>query len=292
MNDLIGKIISHYKILEEIGSGGMGVVYKAEDTKLKRTVALKFLPPELLRDNAAKERFTQEAQAASALDHPNICNIFEIDETEDGQMFIAMGYYEGATLKEKISQKPFPVEDAIEITIQIAQGLSKAHEKGIIHRDIKPANIIITKDNVVKILDFGLAKLSGQTRLTKMDSTLGTVAYMSPEQTGGEDVDSRTDIWSLAVVLFEMLTSQLPFKGEYGQALTYSILNEEPIALTGLRSGVPLQLERIINKALAKNPNERYQHVDELLVDLKNLKKEKEYENETRRTVVAEEKKR
>jgi len=269
---MINQTISHYKILEQIGAGGMGVVYKAEDTKLKRTVALKFLPPELLRDKEAKERFTQEAQAASALDHNNICSIFEIDETEDGQIFIAMGYYEGETLKDKIAQNPFSVEDAVDITTQIAQGLKKAHEKGIVHRDIKPANIMITEDKVAKILDFGLAKLSGQSRLTKMDSTLGTVAYMSPEQTGGEDVDSRTDIWSLAVVLFEMLTGQLPFKGEYGQALTYSILNEEPKPLSGLRSGIPLELERIINKALAKDPNERYQHVDEMLVDLKKLK--------------------
>jgi len=269
---MIGKTISHYKIIEKIGSGGMGIVFKAEDTKLKRTVALKFLPPELLRDNAAKERFTQEAQAASALDHPNICSIFEIDETEDDQMFIAMGYYEGKTLNDKITYGQLEVDEAIDITVQIANGLSRAHEVGIIHRDIKPANIIITNRGEVKILDFGLAKLSGQTRLTKAGGTLGTVAYMSPEQTRGEEVDHKTDIWSLGVVLYEMLTGQLPFKGDYEQAIIYSILNEEPEPLPD----VPSEFENIVKKAIAKNPDERYQHINEILVDLKKIKKDKE----------------
>jgi serine/threonine protein kinase len=204
---LIGRLVSHYRILKKLGEGGMGVVYKAEDTKLKRTVALKFLLTELTRNEEDKRRFIQEAQAASALDHQNICTIHEIDETEKGQSFIVMNYYEGQTLKDKIKDQRFlpaeasaqvgKIKDAVDISIQIAQGLAKAHEKGIIHRDIKPANIMITTDGVVKILDFGIAKLAGQTLHTKTGSTLGTVAYMSPEQVQGGDVDHRTDIWSL-----------------------------------------------------------------------------------------------
>ena len=208
---MIGKAISHYKILEKLGEGGMGVVYKAEDTKLKRTVALKFLPPELLKEIKAKERFTQEAQAASALQHHNICTIHEIDQTGDGQMFIAMDYYEGETLKDKIvgvgakGPSPLQMNEAVEIAIQIATGLAVAHEKGIVHRDIKPANIFFTNDGLVKILDFGLAKLFGQTRLTKAGSTPGTVAYMSPEQTKCEEVDCRTELskYSAAASGFE-----------------------------------------------------------------------------------------
>jgi serine/threonine protein kinase/Tfp pilus assembly protein PilF len=276
---MIGQTISHYKILEEIGAGGMGVVYKAEDTKLKRTVALKFLPPQLTSDREAKKRFLHEARAASALDHPNICNIFEIDETDDGQLFIAMGYYEGQTLKEKISGvgenggSPLPIHEAINITIQIAEGLNKAHQKDIVHRDIKSANIMITDEGVVKILDFGLAKLRGTTKLTKEGTTLGTVAYMSPEQASGDKVDHRSDIWSLGVILYEMITGQLPFKGDYEQAVMYAIMNEEPESVTSLRTGIPLELENIINKALSKNISERYQHIEDLLVDLKRVSK-------------------
>jgi len=215
---MIGKTISHYKIIEKIGEGGMGVVYKAEDTKLKRTVALKFLPPVLSIDSEVKERFIHEAQAASSLDHPNICTIHEINETEDGQLFIVMACYEGEILKFKIDNCQLTIQESIDIAIQIAQGLTKAHEKGIIHRDIKPANIFITNDGIVKILDFGLAKLSGQIELTKTGTTVGTVAYMSPEQARGEPVDHRTDIWSLGTIIYEMLTGLLPFKGEYEQA--------------------------------------------------------------------------
>ena len=275
---MISQTISHYKILEKLGGGGMGVVYKAEDTKLHRMVALKFLPPELTRNKEAKQRFIQEAQAASSLDHNNICVVHEIDETDDGQLFICMNYYDGKTLKEKIERGPLNLDDAIDITIQIAQGLLKAHEQKIIHRDIKPANIFITNDGVVKILDFGLAKLSGKTMITKIGSTLGTIAYMSPEQTRGEEVDNRTDIWSLGVVIYEMLTGLSPFKGEYEQALFYSIITEDPSPITGLRTGIPLELERIVFKALAKKPDERYQHIDEMIVDLKKLIKDSEKE--------------
>jgi len=269
---MIGKTIFHFKILEKIGTGGMGVVFKAEDTKLKRTVALKFLPPELTRDSEVKERFIREAQAASAFDHPNICTIHEINETEDGQLFISMAYYEGETLGNIIERGPLKIDEALDIALQIAQGLAKAHEQNIVHRDIKPANIIITNDGVAKIVDFGLAKLAGQIKLTIEGTTLGTIAFMSPEQARGEDVDQRTDIWSLGVVLYEMLAGQLPFKGEYEQAVIYSILNEEPEPLTALRTGVPLELERIVIKALVKDPAERYQHMDEIPVDLRAVK--------------------
>jgi len=271
---MIGQTISHYKILEQVGVGGMGVVYKAEDIKLKRTVALKFLPTEFTRDKEAKKRFLHEAQAASALDHNNICTVHEIGETDDGQMFIAMACYEGETLRQKIEKGPLKINEAINIVIQIAEGLNKAHKKEIIHRDIKSANIMITDDGVVKILDFGLAKLRGQTKLTKEGTTLGTVAYMSPEQASGEKVDQRSDIWSLGVLLFEMVTGQLPFKGEYEQAVIYSILNEEPEPITAIRTGVSQELERIINKALIKDPSDRYQHADDMMVDLRKLKKD------------------
>jgi serine/threonine-protein kinase len=270
---MMGQTISHYKILEKLGEGGMGVVYKAEDTKLRRTVALKFLPPELMRDSEAKERFLHEAQAAAALEHQHICNIYEIDEAED-QIFIVMTCFDGQTLKEKIESGPLKIDEALKITIQAAEGLQAAHEKGIIHRDIKSANIMINEKDQVKIMDFGLAKLKGQTKITKEGSTLGTAAYMSPEQAQGVDVDHKTDIWSLGVVLYEMITGQLPFKGEYEQAVLYSIINEEPEPLTALRTGVPMELERIVNKTLAKDTLERYQHADDLVVDLRKLKEE------------------
>ncbi len=270
---MIGKTISHYRILEELGRGGMGLVYKAEDTRLKRTVALKFLPPELTRDAEAKQRFMHEAQAASALEHQNVCTIYEIDETEEDQTFIVMGCYQGQTLKEKIVEGPLKVEEAVDIAVQIAQGLNKAHWKGIVHRDIKPANLFVTEDGVVKILDFGLAKLTGETKLTKTGTTLGTVSYMSPEQTRGEKVDGRSDIWSMGIVLYEMLTGQRPFKGEYEQAVVYSIMGEEPEPVTGLRTGVPMELEQIVNKCLDKDPSGRYQRADELIVDLRRVMK-------------------
>ncbi len=270
---MIGKTISHYKILEKLGEGGMGVVYKAEDTKLKRTVALKFLPPELTKDPNAKKRFMHEAQSASALDHSNICTIHEVDETEDGQVFIVMACYGGETLKQKIDKGPLPIPDAIDIAIQMALGLQEAHEKKIIHRDIKSANVMVTNKGQVKIMDFGLAKLTGQTVLTKEGSTLGTVAYMSPEQTQGKKVDARSDIWSLGVALYEMITGRRPFQGDYNQSVMYAIVNEDPEPLTGIRTGVPMELEQIIRKCLEKDPTHRYQHADELVADLKRLGK-------------------
>ena len=268
---MIGETISHYKILEKLGQGGMGVVYKAEDTKLKRTVALKFLPPELTRDREAKERFIQEAQAACAIDHPDICTIHEIDETEDGRLFIAMAFYQGDTLKQKIERGPLRVEEAVDIAFRIARGLGRAHEAGIVHRDIKPGNIMITERGDVKIVDFGLAKLAGQAKLTKTGSTLGTAAYMSPEQARSEEVDHRTDIWSLGVVLYEMLTGQLPFKGEHEAALLYSIVHEKPQALLELRPDVSAPLSSLISKVLQKDRTLRYQTTSELIIDLKKL---------------------
>ena len=268
---MIGKTISHYKILEELGHGGMGVVYKAEDTKLRRTVALKFLPSELTRDAEAKRRFVLEAQAASSLDHPNICTIHEIDETEEGQTFIAMACYEGESLKARIERGPLGVAEVLNVAVQIAQGLAKAHERTIIHRDIKPANVLITKDGLVKIVDFGLAKLSGGTKLTRTGTTPGTVSYMSPEQLKGDDVDLRSDIWALGVVMYEMVTGETPFKGEFEQAVIYSIINSQPEPPTGLRSGIPMELERIIIRALEKQKEDRYQHIEELLIDLRRL---------------------
>jgi serine/threonine protein kinase/tetratricopeptide (TPR) repeat protein len=272
---MIGTVISHYKILEKLGAGGMGVVYKAEDTKLKRTVALKFLPPELTRDPEAKERFIHEAQAASSLQHNNICNIHDIDEISgEGQIFMVMDCYQGETLKKRIDKGSLPIEEIIDITIQLAEGLLEAHTHGIIHRDIKPRNIIITSAYVVKIIDFGLARLAGRTLLTKTGSTLGTVAYMSPEQVRGNQVDQRTDIWSLGAVLYEMITGQLPFKSEYEQAVIYSILNEQPPSMKTLRSDVPTELEKIVETCLQKDPSARFQSMAEILTELKRIKKD------------------
>ena len=267
-----GAIISgKYKIVEVLGRGGMGVVYKAEDIKLRRTVALKFLAPELTREKEAKDRFILEAQTASALNHPNICTVHEIDESES-QMFIALAFLEGESLKQRIAQGPLKIDEAVNISAQIATGLFEAHEKGIVHRDIKSSNIMITPKGQAVIMDFGIAKLAGETRLTRTGATMGTVAYMSPEQSRGEKVDHKTDIWSFGIVLYEMILSQLPFKGDHEQAVMYSILNENPEPLTALRTGVPMELERIVVKALQKDPAKRYQHTDEMLVDLKYLK--------------------
>ena len=277
---MIGNTISHYKIVEKLGEGGMGEVYLAHDMELKRDIALKFLPKQYTKDSEAKERFKREAQAAAALNHPNIITVHEIGEFED-QAYIAMEYVKGSSLREKIEDGSLSMDDVLDITIQICGGLDKAHEAGIVHRDIKPENILLNEEGRVKILDFGLAKLKGVGRLTKERSTLGTVMYMSPECVRGDEVDQRTDIWSLGVLLFEMLTGDVPFKGDYEQSVIYSILNDEAEPLTEQRGGVPIILENLVTKTLKKNPDERYQKIDEIAVDLLHVKKEFEQPNQT-----------
>jgi serine/threonine-protein kinase len=259
-----------YEIIEELGRGGMGVVYKAHDTKLKRTVALKFLPPELTYISEIKERFMREAQAAAALDHPNICTVYEFDEADE-KTFISMAYIEGQSLKKKIESGPLDLDESLNLAIQAAEGLQEAHKKGVVHRDIKSANIMVDKRDQAKIMDFGLARVTGGTLVTKEGTTMGTIAYMSPEQARGEKVDYRTDIWSLGVVLYEMISGQLPFKGEHDQSIMYSILNEEPGPITHLNSDIPTAIEQIVGKALEKTPDERYQHIEELLEDLRSI---------------------
>ncbi len=265
---MIGQSISHYKILERLGGGGMGIVYKAEDTRLKRIVALKFLPPELTTDPEAKDRFIHEAQAASSLDHPNICIVHDIEDAGDGQTFIVMACYEGETLKEKITRGALGIEEAVTLIRQIAQGLAKAHSKGIIHRDIKPANVLITAEGAAKILDFGLAKLTGHIGLTKPGSTVGTFAYMSPEQVRGEDVDHRTDLWSLGVALYEMLAGYPPFRGEHEAALVYEILNTTPPPLRQYRPDVPEHLLVLVSKLLEKDPAKRIPSAESIIQEL------------------------
>ena len=265
-----GQTISHYKILSELGRGGMGVVYKAEDTKLERPVALKFLAEHAIEDPEHKARFLREAKAAARLDHQNICPIYEIDEV-DGQTFLAMACLEGRTVKAKIAERPLKLDEVLDIAIQTAQGLKAAHQKEIVHRDIKPANLMLTGEGQVKVMDFGLAQLAEGSKLTKTQTMLGTPAYMSPEQARREPTDQRTDVWSLGVVIYEMVTGQLPFEGERQEAVLYAIGNEEPEPPTALRSGVPLELDRIVSKAMAKSPDERYQHVEEMIVDLRGL---------------------
>ncbi len=286
---MIGQVISHYKVLEKLGEGGMGVVYKAEDLKLKRTVAIKFLPKKLSVHGEERERFTHEAQAASSLNHPNICTIHEIDEADD-DTFIVMEFIEGITLREWIQMKAeqqegyrkLAVKEAVEIATQIAEGLEKAHEKGIVHRDIKSENIMVSKDGRAKIMDFGLAKLRGVSKLTKIGSTVGTIAYMSPEQVEGIETDHRTDIFSFGVVLYEMLTGQLPFRAEHETAMMYEIINVEPPSLLDLRRGLDAEVDRIGMKCLEKNREERYQSMREVSVDLKRHKKASEGKRITR----------
>jgi serine/threonine-protein kinase len=259
-----------YEIIEELGRGGMGVVYKAEDTKLKRTVALKFLPLEMTHVPEVKERFMREAQAAAALDHPNICTVYEFDEAE-GKTYITMAFIKGQNLREKTKTGHLEVEEALKIATQAAEGLNIAHDKGVIHRDIKSANIMVTETSQAKIMDFGLARTTEQTMLTQEGTAMGTVAYMSPEQAQGKTVDQRTDIWSLGVVLYEMLTGELPFRGEHEQAVVYSIRKDKPKPLTDMRPELPLSIGQIVDKALEKNPDKRYQLIDELLDDLRSI---------------------
>jgi serine/threonine protein kinase len=270
---MIGQIISHYKIIEKLGEGGMGVVYRAHDTKLDRDVALKFLPHSLAGDPVERERFFHEARAAAALTHPNIAVVYEFGE-HDGRIFISMEYVEGRTMKALAASGPLPMNDVLDLAIQVCAGLAGAHERGIVHRDIKGDNIIVTPKGQAKITDFGLARLQGATRLTKTGSTLGTAAYMSPEQARGEETDRRSDIFSFGVVLYELLTGRLPFRGEHPSALMYSIVNEEPAPIARFNEKATPELERIVARALEKGKEVRYQHADDLLADLRREQKD------------------
>jgi len=266
-DNVIGKTISHYRIIEKLGEGGMGVVYKAEDLNLERPVALKFLSPRAMGTEEDQERFVHEAKAAASLNHPNICTIYEIANA-DGKTFIAMEYVEGENLRVRMESGPFSLDEALAITADIARGLAAAHERGIVHRDIKPANVVVTPNRVVKIMDFGLARVAGAAQLTQPGTTLGTVSYMSPEQARGDDIDGRTDIWSLGVVLYEMLTGRRPFIGDRDMAVIYSILNVDPKPPIELRPDMPETLEAILKKALTKDRNARYANALEFAGDV------------------------
>ncbi|HYN21107.1 MAG TPA: protein kinase, partial [Thermoanaerobaculia bacterium] len=265
------RIVGPYRVGEMLGGGGMGIVYRAEDTRLGRTVALKFLPPELTRDPVAKARFLQEARTASALDHPNLCTIYDVGETETHQLYLAMPCYDGETLRRKVERGPMPLPEALDYALQMARGLAKAHRQGIVHRDVKPANLMVTGDGIVKILDFGVAKLAGEVGLTRTGSTVGTPAYMAPEQMRGQEVDGRTDLWGLGVVLYEMVTGRRPFLGDHETVLRQSILGEEPEPLSRLRPDATPELERVVARLLAKAPADRYPTADALIAELRIL---------------------
>ena len=270
---MLGKTISHYKVIEKLGEGGMGIVYKAEDIKLKRDVAIKFLPRKIASQIDERERFKVEAQAAAALNHPNIATIHSIEEADD-EVFIVMEYINGVELKEKIASGPVKQNEAIDIIVKIADGLKTAHNKGIVHRDIKSSNIMVTYEGQVKIMDFGLAKVKGSGLVTRVGTTMGTAAYMSPEQVSGEKVDQRSDIWSLGIILYELLTGELPFKADYDAAWTYLILNKDPLKPSELDRKIPAHLDSIVLKMLEKDKDKRYSKIEEVLNEIKDAQKE------------------
>ena len=265
-----GSSVGHYVIVSRLGGGAQGVVYKAKDSKLNRLVALKFLFPHLCDDDWARERFLREAQAGSAVEHPNVCAIHSVESTPEGHTFIVMSYYEGLTLKQTLHQSRISVDDAVDIAAQIAEGLAAAHAHGVVHRDIKPGNLMMT-DHGVRILDFGLATLADSTQLTIEGSMIGTPAYMSPEQTRGEEVDARSDVWSAGAVLYEMLAGRVPFRGAYPDAVCYGIRCEAPPALTTCGCEVAVELERVVMRALSKDRSERFQSAHEMAVALRRL---------------------
>ena len=265
---MVDRTVSHYRIVDGLGAGAMGEVYLAEDVRLGRKVALKLLPAHLTRDEAAKTRLIHEARAASLLDHPHICTVYDIEELPTGEFLLAMAYCDGETLRTRLSRGPLPVDEAVELACQMADALAEAHAHGIVHRDIKPANAMVTRTGRLKLVDFGLAHLPEATMLTATGTTLGTPGYMAPEQVRGEEVDARADLWALGVVLYEMLAGRPPFGKESLEAVLYAVVHQAPEPLDRVRPGLPPSLVRIVNRALAKDGRARYQQAEQMLADL------------------------